>query len=82
MTSNESCKSYILVVRTIDVKPRIQADTYAHANWVKPQKNELKLSQDSWKQFLLSNLSYHKHLPEVCFRLHLGKEKIKSKFIK
>ena len=38
-------------------------------------KNAPKLSQDSWKQFLLSYLCYHKHSREVCFSLDLGKGK-------
>ena len=38
-------------------------------------KNASKLSKDSWKQFLLSYLSYHKQSPEVCFCLDLGKGK-------
>ena len=41
VTSNESLKSYILVVWTthdmnlkVNIKPQIQGNTQAHANWV------------------------------------------------
>ena len=54
----------------------IESHTYTHTSKLGlTLKNALKLSQDSWKQFLLSYLSYHKHSREVCSCLDLGQGK-------
>ena len=60
--------------QTIETHTHTHTHTRTHTNKLGlTLKNASKLSDDSWKQFLLSYLSYHRQSPEVCFCLDLGK---------